>query len=111
MALGHTTSMGATTARIAKDPALIRDFVKATVHGYDDTLKNPSAALTAFLSLNKSVKAGPTKAALTAILPLFKAGASLYGVVNLGDLTKLSAFLVKNKLLKSPVPASQAATR
>ena len=100
----------ATTARIAKDPALIRDFVKATVHGYDDTLKNPSAALTAFLSLNKSVKAGPTKAALTAIIPLFKAGASRYGLVNLGDLTKLSAFLVKNKLLKSPVPASQAAT-
>ena len=100
----------ATTARIAKDPALIRDFVKSTVHGYDDTLKNPAAALAAFLSLNKSVKAGPTKAALTAILPLFKAGAARYGVVNLGDLTKLSAFLVKNKLLKSPVPASQAAT-
>lgn len=100
----------ATTARIAQDPALIRDFVAATVHGYQDMLKNPAGALKAFLSLNPAVKAAPTKAALTAILPLFKAGAVQYGVVNLGDLTKLSAFLVKNGLLKKPVPASQAAT-
>jgi len=67
-----------------------------------------SAAMKSVFALIE--KAAPTKAALTAILPLFKAGASRYGVVNLGDLTKLSAFLVKNKLLKSPVPASQAAT-
>jgi putative hydroxymethylpyrimidine transport system substrate-binding protein len=100
----------ATTDRIAKDPALIRDFVAATVHGYNDTLKSPATALKDFLSLNPSVKAAPTKAALTAILPLFKAGAAHYGVINLGDIDKLSAFLVKNGLLKKPVPASQAVT-
>jgi ABC-type nitrate/sulfonate/bicarbonate transport system substrate-binding protein len=100
----------ATTARIAQDPGLIRDFVAATVHGYQDTLKNPSGALNAFLSLNPAVKAAPTKAALTAILPLFKDGATQYGHVNLADLNNLSAFLVKNKLIKKTVPASQAAT-
>jgi putative hydroxymethylpyrimidine transport system substrate-binding protein len=100
----------ATTDRIAKDPGLIRDFVAATVHGYNDTLKSPTTAINAFLRLNPSVKAAPTKAALTAILPLFKAGAAHYGVINLGDITKLSAFLVKNGLLKKPVPASQAVT-
>ena len=100
----------ATTARIEQDPGLIRDFVAATVHGYQDTLKNPSGALNAFLSLNPAVKAAPTKAALTAILPLFKDGAAQYGHVNLADLNNLSAFLVKNKLIKKPVPANQAAT-
>jgi putative hydroxymethylpyrimidine transport system substrate-binding protein len=100
----------ATTKTIAQNPGLIRDFVAATVHGYNDTLKSPATALHAFLSLNPAVKAAPTKAALTAILPLFKAGAKRYGTVNLGDLKKLSAFLVKNGLLKKPVPAGQAAT-
>jgi putative hydroxymethylpyrimidine transport system substrate-binding protein len=100
----------ATTSRIAQDPAVIRAFVAATAHGYQDMIKNPTAALNAFLSLNKAVKRAPTKAALTAILPLFKDGASQYGRINLGDLTKLSAFLVKNKLIKKPVPASEAAT-
>ena len=100
----------ATTDELAKNPALIRDFVAATVHGYNDTLKSPATALNEFLSLNPSVKAAPTKAALTAILPLFKAGAAHYGVINLGDINKLSAFLVKNGLLKKPVPASQAVT-
>jgi|SRR6266487_2772664 len=100
----------ATQARIAQDPDLIRAFTDATVHGYEDTLKNPTAAVNAFLGLNKAVKAAPTKAALKAILPLFKDGASRYGQVNLGDLTKLSAFLVKNGLIKKPVPAQKAAT-
>jgi ABC-type nitrate/sulfonate/bicarbonate transport system substrate-binding protein len=100
----------ATRTRIAQDPDLIRAFADATVHGYDDTLKNPTAAVNAFLAQNKAVKAAPTKAALKAILPLFKDGASQYGHVNLSDLTNLSAFLVKHGLLKKPVPAQEAAT-
>jgi putative hydroxymethylpyrimidine transport system substrate-binding protein len=100
----------ATTDRIAKDPAVIRDFVAATVHGYTDMLKSPATALKNFLSLNPSVKAAPTKAALTAILPLFKDGAARYGIINLGEINKLSAFLVKNGLMKKPVPAIQAVT-
>ncbi len=100
----------ATTARISQDPDLIRSFADATAHGYEDLLKNPNGALSAFLGLNKAVKAAPTKAALTAILPLFKDGASQYGHVNFGDLTKLSAFLVKNGLIKKPVSAQVAAT-
>jgi ABC-type nitrate/sulfonate/bicarbonate transport system substrate-binding protein len=100
----------ATTSTIAKDPSLIRDFAAATAHGYNDMIKNPTGALNAFLSLNKAVKRAPTKAALTQILPLFKAGTSVYGHVNLGNLTTLSAFLVKNGLIKKAVPASEAAT-
>jgi ABC-type nitrate/sulfonate/bicarbonate transport system substrate-binding protein len=100
----------ATTATIAKDPSLIRDFAAATTHGYNDMIKNPAGALNAFLSLNKAVKRAPTKAALTQILPLFKAGTSQYGHINFGDLNKLSAFLAKNKLITTPVPAATAAT-
>jgi len=44
------------------------------------------------------------------ILPLFKAGTPRYGHISPSDLNRLSAFLVKNKLLKKAVPASQAVT-
>jgi len=100
----------ATTSRLAQDPDVIRAFVAATAHGYQDMLKNPNAALNSFFSLNKAVKHAPTKAALTAILPLFKDGAAQYGRINVGDIKKLSAFLLKDKLIKKPVPASKAVT-
>ena len=73
-------------------------------------IKNPTGALNAFLSLNKAVKRAPTQAALKQILPLFKAGTSQYGHVDFGDLNKLSAFLLKNKLIAKAVPAATAAT-
>ena len=99
-----------TQARLSQDPQLIRDFADATAHGYEDLIKNPTAALNAFLSQNKSVKAKPTKAALMAIVPLFRAGAPQYGHVTFGDLTKLSSFLVNHHLIKKPVAAQVAAT-
>jgi putative hydroxymethylpyrimidine transport system substrate-binding protein len=100
----------ATQDTIAKNPTVIRDFASATAHGYNDMVRNPNGAVSAFLSQNRSVKAAPTKAALKMILPLFKAGTSRYGHINTGDLNRLSAFLVKYKLLKKAVPASQAVT-
>jgi NitT/TauT family transport system substrate-binding protein/putative hydroxymethylpyrimidine transport system substrate-binding protein len=100
----------ATQDRISKDPSLIRDFAAATAHGYNDMVRSPSKALSAFLSQNRSVKSAPTKTALQMILPLFKAGTSRYGHISTGDLTKLSKFLVKYKLLKKGVQPSQAVT-
>jgi putative hydroxymethylpyrimidine transport system substrate-binding protein len=100
----------ATPDRIAKDPSLIRDFAAATVHGYNDMLRSPNKAIENFLSQNRSVKAAPTQKALKTILPLFKAGTSRYGHINTGDLNKLSRFLVKYKVFKKAVPASQAVT-
>ncbi len=100
----------ATRAKIASDPKLIQEFVTATRQGYEDTIAHPKEALAAFLSLNPTVKAAPTQAALQAVLPLFKGSASQYGDVNLGDLDRLSAYLVKNGLLTKPVPANTAAT-
>ena len=100
----------ATRDKIAKDPSLIRDFAAATTHGYNDMVRSPNTAIKNFLSQNKSVKSKPTTVALKTILPLFKAGTSRYGQINMTDLNKLSHFLVTYKLLKKAVPAKQAVT-
>ena len=45
-----------TTRRLAAyDPALVRDFLAATVRGYEDTLRDPARSLADLLRLNPSL--------------------------------------------------------
>jgi putative hydroxymethylpyrimidine transport system substrate-binding protein len=99
-----------TQKRIKEDPALVRAFLGATVHGYNDTLKNPSRSLNDFLALNKSGQRKITQAQLKAYMPLFKGSAKQYGALNTSDLTKLSSYLVKNKLIKARITPARYGT-
>jgi putative hydroxymethylpyrimidine transport system substrate-binding protein len=45
-----------TRAEIHRDPALVRAFVRATVHGYEDTLRNPQRSLADLLARNPSLQ-------------------------------------------------------
>jgi ABC-type nitrate/sulfonate/bicarbonate transport system substrate-binding protein len=99
-----------TQKRIAEDGPLMRAFVSATVRGYRDTLANPTRSLNDFLRLNKSARRAITQAQLKAFLPLFKGSARRYGLLSQGDLTKLSAYLVRNTLTKKPIAASRYGT-
>jgi putative hydroxymethylpyrimidine transport system substrate-binding protein len=56
---------------IASDPQLVRDFVAATVHGYEDTLKDPARSLDELLAANPALPRPLTKASLQVYLPLF----------------------------------------
>ena len=61
-----------TTRRlIASDPRLVRGFVAATVHGYEDTLADPARSLTDLLRANPTLQPRFTRASLQAYLPLF----------------------------------------
>jgi ABC-type nitrate/sulfonate/bicarbonate transport system substrate-binding protein len=56
---------------IASDPGLVRGFVTATVHGYEDTLADPERSLTELLHANPTLPPALTRASLSAYLPLF----------------------------------------
>jgi NitT/TauT family transport system substrate-binding protein/putative hydroxymethylpyrimidine transport system substrate-binding protein len=99
-----------TRARIAADPALMRAFVAATVQGYDDTLRNPIRSLNDLLAQNPTLKRSLTTAVLRAYLPLFRANATHYGVLNAGAISALSAFLVKNGLIVHGFTAARYGT-
>jgi putative hydroxymethylpyrimidine transport system substrate-binding protein len=60
-----------TRQEIASDPQLVRDFVAATVHGYEDTLKDPARSLDELLAANPALPRALTKASLQVYLPLF----------------------------------------
>jgi ABC-type nitrate/sulfonate/bicarbonate transport system substrate-binding protein len=100
-----------TTRRlIRRDPALVRAFVAATVHGYEDTLRDPSRSLADLLRLNPSLQRGLAKASLAAYLPVFDAGHVPDGTLVPARINALSAWLVAHHLVSRPVPFSRFGT-
>jgi putative hydroxymethylpyrimidine transport system substrate-binding protein len=99
-----------TRARIAREPALMRAFVSATVHGYRDALANPTRCLTDLLAQNPALKRPLTTAVLHAYLPLFQAREPRYGVLDSTRLAALSTFLLKNGLIHHAISPARFGT-
>ncbi|HUN78429.1 MAG TPA: ABC transporter substrate-binding protein, partial [Solirubrobacteraceae bacterium] len=95
----------------ASDPVLVRDFVAATVRGYQDTLRDPSRSLRDLLRLNPSLPRHLTAASLHAYLPLFAgAGAVPFGTLQPAHIEELSRWMVHNGLIGAPVPFARYGT-
>ena len=103
---------------IAADPALVRDFVRATVEGYEQTLREPARSLDDLLRLNPMLSRGLTAASLAVYLPLFAgggAGESGSGGVPLGTLQSknvaaMSAWMLANHLIHGSISPARYGT-
>ena len=116
-----------TTRRlIATEPGLVRGFVAATVHGYEDTLADPARSLAELLRANPSLPAGLTRASLAAYLPLFDGrptgesggGAPLargaapvpFGTLQPPNVAAMSGWMVATGLIHAPIVPSRYGT-
>jgi putative hydroxymethylpyrimidine transport system substrate-binding protein len=101
-----------TTRRlIAADPTLVRDFVAATVRGYEDTLREPARSLGELLKMNPSLTRGLTRASLRAYLPLFDDdGKVAFGTLQTDNVAALSEWMVTNRLIHAPIAAKRYGT-
>jgi ABC-type nitrate/sulfonate/bicarbonate transport system substrate-binding protein len=99
-----------TRAEIHRDPALVRAFVRATVHGYEDTLKDPQRSLADLLARNPSLQRRLAKASLAAYLPVFDAGGVADGTLVPSRIAALSSWLVANRLITRPIPVARFGT-
>jgi len=99
-----------TRALISRDPALVRGFVRATVHGYEDTLRDPSRSLDDLLKLNPTLERKLARASLAAYLPVFDAGGVPDGELVPERIASLSSWLVDNHLIAHPVAPSRFGT-
>jgi ABC-type nitrate/sulfonate/bicarbonate transport system substrate-binding protein len=117
-----------TTRRlIAADPALVRDFVAATVQGYEDTLRDPARSLEDLLRLNPSLSRKLTGASLDVYLPLFTGrsavGSSIagsggdgggggvpFGTLQSANIAAMSAWMLQNHLIHAPISAERYGT-
>ena len=87
----------------------MRDFVAATVRGYEDTLRDPTRSLGELLHANPSLPRALTAASLRAYLPLFDAGgvpADLrsVGTIQPARIAELSRWMLANRLSSAPLP-------
>jgi putative hydroxymethylpyrimidine transport system substrate-binding protein len=103
-----------TQREIAADPGLVRGFVAATVHGYEDTLADPKRSLEDLLRANPSLERKLTSASLAAYLPLFAAhdasGKAPFGTLQTGDVEGMSRWMLANGLIHRPVSAGRYGT-
>ena len=90
---------------IAADPALVRDFVAATVHGYEDTLHDPARSLQDLLRQNPSLQR-PADGRLAAGLPAAvrrRRRRCRFGTLQSARIEELSRWMVGNGLIAAPV--------
>jgi NitT/TauT family transport system substrate-binding protein/putative hydroxymethylpyrimidine transport system substrate-binding protein len=105
-----------TRGLIASDPALVRGFVAATVHGYEDTLADPARSLDELLGANPTLQPKFTRASLRAYLPLFAArpahgGAAVaFGTLQPGNVRAMSNWMLANRLIAAPVSPTRYGT-
>jgi putative hydroxymethylpyrimidine transport system substrate-binding protein len=96
---------------LASDPALVRDFVAATVRGYEDTLHDPQRSLTDELRLNPALPRKLTAASLRAYLPLFADGGKVpFGTIQPARIAELSSWMLHNRLIAKPVTPARYGT-
>jgi ABC-type nitrate/sulfonate/bicarbonate transport system substrate-binding protein len=96
---------------LTSDPALVRDFLAATVRGYEDTLRDPARSLAELLGLNPSLPRALTAASLKAYLPLFADGGAVpFGTLQSSHIADLSNWMVANGLIEAPVPVARYGT-
>lgn len=93
--------------RLKSDTPLMRAFSRATVKGYEDTIKDPASALDDLLKENKSLKRDFSKASLDALLPVFQGDAPQFGVIREEAITGLSDWMVSSGLSDDPISYEQ----
>jgi putative hydroxymethylpyrimidine transport system substrate-binding protein len=99
-----------TRALAAADPALVRDFVAATVRGYEDTLRDPARSLNELLRLNPSLPRALTAASLRAYLPIFGDGGVPFGTLQPAHIAELSSWMLGSGLIDAPIAFARYGT-
>jgi NitT/TauT family transport system substrate-binding protein/putative hydroxymethylpyrimidine transport system substrate-binding protein len=101
-----------TTRRlIASDPRLVRDFLAATVRGYEDTLREPQQSLTALERLNPTLPRKLTAASLGAYLPLFAASHDeTIGTIRAPNVQAMSSWMTRAGLIGAPITPARYGT-
>jgi hypothetical protein len=95
---------------VASDPLLVRDFLAATIRGYEDTLHDPARSLGDLLRLNPSLPRALTAASLRAYLPLFDFGGVPLGSIQPAHIEELSNWMLANRLIAAPISFSRYGT-
>jgi putative hydroxymethylpyrimidine transport system substrate-binding protein len=95
-----------TRGLIGSDPALVRAFVAATVHGYQDTLADPARSLAELRAANPTLPPKLTRASLALYLPLFDRS----GAIAARGVREMSSWMLGGRLIGVPISPNRYGT-
>lgn len=95
-----------TRSLIRSDPALVRAFVAATVHGYQDTLANPARSLAELQAANPTLPRKLTRASLAVYLQLFDRS----GAITAASVREMSSWMLGARLIGVPISPNRYRT-
>ncbi len=96
---------------IASNPQLVRDFLAATVHGYEDTLAQPHQSLNALEHANPTLPPKLTAASLSAYLPLLTtAHDASFGTIQAPNVQAMSSWMTGAGLIDAPISPARYGT-
>jgi putative hydroxymethylpyrimidine transport system substrate-binding protein len=95
---------------IASDPRLVKDFVAATVHGYEDTLADPARSLADLEAANPTLPRKLTAASLGAYLALFKGAGVPFGTLRATNVAAMSRWMLQAGLIGTPIAPTRYGT-
>lgn len=96
---------------ISQHPAFVRDFVAATMRGYEETESDPAKSLKDLERLNPEVGPKVAAASLKEYLPLFdEGGAVRFGILRRARISALSSWMLKHGLIDKPIPFARYGT-
>jgi putative hydroxymethylpyrimidine transport system substrate-binding protein len=96
---------------IDSDPSLVRDFVAATVRGYEDTQRDPARSLDELLAANPTLPRKLTEASLRVYLPLFADDhAVAFGTLQASNVAAMSRWMLGAGLIHVPVAPARYGT-
>jgi putative hydroxymethylpyrimidine transport system substrate-binding protein len=93
-----------TSSLLRKEPGLVQSMALATTRGYQQTLRNPQAALDDLLSENPGLDRSEQQEQLRILLPVFRPP----GVFDAGVLRRWAAWDLDHGLLRRPLAVSRA---
>ena len=100
-----------TNKLIGSNPALVRDFVAATVHGYEDTLRDPKRSLDELLAANPTLPRKLTQASLDVYLPLFADDRAVaFGTLQGANVAAMSKWMLGAGLIHAPIAPARYGT-
>jgi putative hydroxymethylpyrimidine transport system substrate-binding protein len=100
-----------TRGLIGSDPALVRDFVAATVHGYEDTLKNAPRSLAQLEAANPTLPRKLTASSLSVYLRVFADGSTVaFGKLRTANVEAMSKWMVGAGLIHTPIAPGRYGT-
>lgn len=106
----YTPLLATSKNEISKNPTVVREFMAATAHGYQDAIADPNAAADALLAGAPGLDANLVHASANYLAPYYAKSGQPWGVQDQNTWQRFAAYLLHAGVITQPVDVKSAYT-